>query len=285
MPVVDEQCMLSVISTTATGRTCAEPGPSGGPGMKAVMKALDDQHRELDTMLAALDEPDWDRAVPDCPGWTVGDVVLHLAQTDELVMAGVTEGFTAAAERLTGQPRDHGTVDDLIARMVANERGAPAAETFARWRNASAAVRAMLADCDPRRPLPWVVADLPARTLATTRLAESWIHTRDTARAVGAEVATDDRIWHIARLAWRTIPYAFARAGTAPLRGPVAVSLAAPDGGTWEFGDPDAAVTTISGRALDFCLVAARRREPAAADLRADGPDAESVLALVRTYA
>src|SRR5690349_17660109 len=104
--------------------------------MKVVMKALGDQHRELDTMLVALAEPDWERAVPDCPGWTVADVVLHLAQTDELVSAGVGEGFTAAAERLAGGPRDHGTVDDLIARMVANERGASAADVLARWQSA-----------------------------------------------------------------------------------------------------------------------------------------------------
>jgi uncharacterized protein (TIGR03084 family) len=252
--------------------------------MEAILEALADQHRELDTMLAALDEPDWERAVPDCPGWTVGDVVLHLAQTDELVPAGVAEGFTAAAERLTGRPRGAATVDDLIARMVATERGAPAAEVLARWRDASAAVRAMLAGCDPRRPLPWVVTDLPARTLATTRLAECWIHTRDIARAAGADVSADSRLWHIARLAWRTIPYAFARAGTEPLRGPVAVSLTAPDGTTWDFGDTAAATTTVVGRALDFCLVAARRLDPAAAELRADGPDAARVLALVRTY-
>ena len=253
--------------------------------MKAIMQALGEQHEELDVLLTGLREPDWARDVPDCPGWTVGDVVLHLAQTDELVPASVAGGFTAAAAGLTGRPRENATVDDLIARMVAHERGAPAAELLTRWRSASAAVREMLAGCDPRRPLPWVVTDLPARTMATTRLSECWIHTRDIARAVGAEASADDRIWHIARLAWRMIPYAFARAGIAPPRGPVAVSLTAPDGtGTWDFGDPADATTTVTGRALDFCLVAARRREPAAADLRADGPDAASVLTLLRTY-
>ena len=252
--------------------------------VKAIVDALDEQHRELDTLLATLDEADWARDVPDCPGWTVGDVVLHLAQTDELVPAGVANGFTAAAERLAGQPRGEGTVDDLVARMVANERGAPVATTLARWRSASMAVRAMLADCDPRRPLPWVVTDLPARTMATTRLSECWIHTRDIARAVGVDVSTDDRIWHIARLAWRTIPYAYARAGVEPPRGPVAASLTAPDGSTWEFGDAADATTTVTGRALDFCLVAARRLDPADTALHADGPDAAGVLALLRTY-
>lgn len=255
---------------------------SGGPDMKVIMQALADQHEELDALLGGFEECDWERDVSDCPGWTVGDVVLHLAQTDELVPAAQMYGFTAAAERLTGRPRDSGIVDDLIAQMVAHEHGAPAAELLARWRAASAAVRDLLVDCDPRHLLPWVVTDLPARTLATTRLSECWIHTRDVARAVGAEASATDRLWHIARLAWRSIPYAYARAGLDPPSGPVTVSLAAPDGGTWDFGA--GAGTAITGNALDFCLVAARRLDPAAADLRADGPGGLGVLALLRTY-
>jgi uncharacterized protein (TIGR03084 family) len=211
--------------------------------------------------------------------------VLHLAQTDELVPAARISGFPATAERLTGEPLDPGTVDDQVARRVARERGAPGVELHARWRAASTAVRDLLAACDPHDPLPWVVTDLPARTMATTRLSECWIHTRDIARAVGVEVSVTDRLWHIARLAWRSIPYAFARAGLDAPRGPVTVSLTAPDGGTWDFGTGTGAATTVTGNALDFCLVAARRLHPAVAELRADGPDARNVLALLRTYA
>jgi uncharacterized protein (TIGR03084 family) len=252
--------------------------------MKAVLAALADQHAELDALLGGLEEREWDRDVPDCPGWTVGDVVLHLAQTDELVPAARACGLAAAAERLTGRPLASGTVDDLVAQMVAHGRGAPGVELHARWRAASTAVRELLAGCDPRDPLPWVVTDLPARTMATTRLSECWIHTRDIARAVGVEASVTDRLWHIARLAWRSIPYAFARAGLGPPRGPVAVSLTAPVGGTWDFGTGPGAATTITGNALDFCLVAARRLDPAAAELHADGPDGSQVLALLRTY-
>jgi len=220
--------------------------------MKAVMEALTDQHAELDALLGGLQEPDWERDVPDCPGWTVGDVVLHLAQTDELVPAARISGFPAAAERLAGRPLGSGTVDDLVALMVAHERGAPGAELRARWRSASTAVRELLADI---------------------------------VRAVGVEASATDRLWHIARLAWRSVPYAFARAGLDPPPGPVTVSLTAPDGGTWDFGTGAGAATSVTGSALDFCLVAARRLDPAAAELRADGPDAARVLALLRTYA
>ena len=151
-------------------------------------------------------------------------------------------------------------------------------------RAAASAVRALLAESDPRRPMPWVVTDLPARTMATTRLAETWIHTHDVADAVGVALVPGHRLRHVARLAVRTVPYAFSRAGLAPPAGPVAARLTAPGGGTWQIGDEDA-TTTVLGPALDFCLVAARRLDPAASGLTAEGPDADDVLRLVRTYA
>jgi len=251
--------------------------------MEAIMRALGDQHDELDGILSGLDDDAWGRPVPDCPGWSVVDVVLHLAQTDELVVSSADIGFAAAAEKIVGGAVA-GTVDDAVGRMVDHERGAPWPEVHARWRTASAAVREMLGGSDPRRPLPWVVTDLPARTMATTRLSECWIHTRDVAHAVRSQLPATDRIWHIARLAQRTVPYAFTRAGIAPPAGAVAAHLTAPDGSSWDFGPEDAA-TTVTGPALDFCLVAARRLDPSASALTAQGPDADDVLRLVRTYA
>lgn len=247
------------------------------------MQALGEQHRELDDLLAGLDGDAWGRPAPDCPGWSVADVVLHLAQTDELVVAAVDGGFPAAAERVVPGAIG-GTVDDVVERIIEHERGAPAPEVHARWRVAAAEVRALLAGSDPRRPLPWVVTDLPARTMATTRLSECWIHTHDVAVAVGARLAPGDRLRHIARLAVRTVPYAFTRAGLTPPAGPIAARLTAPDGSTWSIG-PDDAPTTIHGPALDFCLVAARRLDPGSSGLTAEGPDATDVLRLVRTYA
>lgn len=88
--------------------------------------------------------------------------------------------------------------------------------------------------------------------------------------------------WHIARLAWRTLPYAFERAGW-ELRGPVALELEG-RGETWQFVPDATPSTTIRGGAFDLCLVAARRLEPEETGLQAEGPDAAAVLELVRTY-
>ena len=254
--------------------------------MDAVVSALGDQHGELERLIAPLDPQHWARPSPDCPGWTVADVVLHLAQVDEWVMAGPVEGHVEAAARMAGGPAGPGdTTDDTAGRMVAHQRGAPPDQVLARWRDSSAALRAFFVAHGPRDPLPWILSDLPARTLATTRIVECWIHTRDVANALGTTTRDGEQLWHVARLAWRTLPYAFTRAGR-PAISPEAVRLVLtpPDGEQWTFG-PDDAPTVVTGPALDFCLVAARRVEPSTTRLLATGPDADAVLALVRTWA
>jgi len=61
--------------------------------------------------------------------------------------------------------------------------------------------------------------------------------------------------------------------------------LTSPAGEVWELAGDELPVTTITGPAEELCAVAARRADPSATSLRADGPDGPAVLALVRTYA
>jgi hypothetical protein len=93
-----------------------------------------------------------------------------------------------------------------------------------------------------------------------------------------------ERLRHIARLAWRTLPYAFARAERT-LSGPVSFELTGPSGSTWSFVPDEDVVTTIRGDGVELCLVAARRIDPGDTGLVGEGPDAAAVLELVRTYA
>jgi uncharacterized protein (TIGR03084 family) len=145
-------------------------------------------------------------------------------------------------------------------------------------------MRAALGAADPHERVTWVTNRLSVHTLTATRLSECWIHTGDIASALGVDLEPTDRLHFVARLAWRTLPYAFARAET-PMQGPVALDLVGPNGDHWRF-DPDApALTTIRGSAVEFCDVAARRVEPGATGLVGEGPDAHAVLRLVRTYA
>ena len=168
--------------------------------------------------------------------------------------------------------------------MVVAERGTSGAAVRDRWQTDADELRAVFASCDPSKRVQWVSGDMSARSLATTRLSETWIHTGDVAEALGVELPPPDRLWHIARLAWRTVPYAFARSGR-ELSGPVAFELGAPNGELWEFFPESEPATFIRGDAIDLCRVAARRVDPAHTTLQGEGPDADAVLELVRTYA
>jgi uncharacterized protein (TIGR03084 family) len=250
--------------------------------------ALGDQHAELAGLLAGLTREQWD-APTRCTGWTVSDVVLHLAQSDELAIASLEDRFVeavsaAAPTGVSQQSGLAGSVDDWAAASVAAQRGAPPAEVHQRWRQSATDMRQAMADADPHRRVQWVGGTLSVTTLATTRLSEAWIHGGDVAEAVGVELDRSERLRHVARLAWRTLPYAFARSGR-ELGGTVAFELSGPEGDDWHFAPDGEALTVIRGDGIELCEVAAQRRAAATTSLQGDGPDAAAVLVLVRTYA
>jgi len=248
-----------------------------------IVSALVDEQAETAKLLAGIDATT-SQLASRCSGWTIADVLLHLAQSDELAIASLTGTFVAGrGGALSGWERG-APVDQNIDAMVDRERGAPFDQLVDRWKVAAAELVTVLDNMNLSTRVPWVVGELSARALATTRLSETWIHTGDIADALGVEVPPSDRLQFIARLAWRTLPHAFSMAGLT-MSGPVAFRLQGPSGNTWEFLPDEPALTTVSGSAVDLCEVAARRHDAVGTTLRADGPDAANVLALVRTYA
>lgn len=251
--------------------------------MDAAVEALAAQQAELAALLGNLEEPAW-HAPTRCVGWDVADVVLHLAQTDEMAVGSATGRFAAVTAELVDGLREVASIDGMVALMVEREKGGASTQLLARWSSGAARLLDALNAMDLATRVTWVAGDLTARTLATTRLAETWIHTGDVAGALSVELAPTDRLQPIARLAWRTLPYAFASAGRTMI-GPVAFRLIAPSGEEWNFVPEEPVVTTIFGPATELCAVAARRVDPSATSLRGEGPNADDVLALVRTYA
>jgi len=229
----------------------------------------------LQGILGLLTEAQW-LAPSAADGWSIADVVLHLAQSDENVVASAA----GASPRMGAAGAE--TVDEWAAREVAAERTEPAA-VFSRWRQAREDAVTALRAADPQAPLQWVTGPVKPATLATTRLAEYWTHGLDITGPFGIDFPDTGRLQHVAWLAHRTLPYAFSLAGETPA--PVRCSLTAPDGATtWTFG-PDDAESEISGPAGAFCRVAAQRLDPARSGLRATGPHAATALRVVRTYA
>ena len=236
---------------------------------------LEAEQDRLEEILGGLGEAQW-MAPSAAPGWSVADVVLHLAQSEEAVVAS-----TGGATLRTG-PGSGATVDQIMDDLVRAERAEPPV-IFQRWRKARRDAVAALRAADPGQPLSWVEAPMKPATMATTRLAEHWAHGLDITGPLGIPFPDTDRLRHIAWLAHRTLPYAFALAGAAAPE--VRCDLTAPDeASSWRFG-PDGADSVISGPAGAFCRVAARRLPPEESGLQASGPHGEAALRLLRTYA
>ena len=242
------------------------------------MTVMDDFVAEalrLQGILGLLTPAQW-QAESGADGWSVADVVLHLAQSDEAVAASA-DGADHRADVAAA-----GTVDGWAARLVDAERTTPDL-VFARWREARDAAVEALRAADPELPLRWVAGPMKPATLTTTRLAEYWAHGLDITAPLGIDFADTDRLRHIAWLAHRTLPYALSRAGEGPAA--VRCSLTAPDQvTTWTFGPGDAD-SQISGSASAFCRVAAQRLDPADSGLRTAGPRGATALRVLRTYA
>ena len=252
------------------------------------------EQERLETILDSLDDAAW--ASPSgADGWSIADVVLHLAQTEEAVVASARgenlgllpddgerddsldemtnrSGSAAGAER---------GIDALMARNVREQR-ADAAAVFERWRNARRAAVAALRDADPAQRLPWAAAPLKPTTLATTRLAEHWTHGLDITGPLDIPFPDTDRLRHIAWLAHGSLPYAFTLVGETPHD--VYCELEAPDGTTWQYGSPETD-SAITGSAGMFCRVGARRLAPEASGLVATGPYGPVALRALRNYA
>jgi uncharacterized protein (TIGR03084 family) len=251
--------------------------------MDVVVDALAAQQEELSSLLGGLADGQW-RAPTRCEGWEVSDVVLHLAQTNEMAIGSATGRLSEVVADLTSGLASTQSIDTAAGAMVARQRGLPPPELLRRWSSSASLFLELVAATDLSTRVTWVAGELSARTLVTTRLAETWIHAGDVAEAVGVHLAPTDHLFQIARLAWRTLPYAFSSAGRA-MAGPVAFRLTSPTGALWDLVPDQSAVTTITGPAVELCAVAARRIDPAHTSLTGAGPDAALVLALVRTYA
>jgi len=117
------------------------------------MTVFDDLGAEQDRLgdvLTALGDADW--AIPSlAQGWTVRDVVVHLAQTEEMALARLTGAPDPAASTSPAAPtspavstdRANRTVEQIMADLVATDGSSPA-EALHRWQQARTGALAAL---------------------------------------------------------------------------------------------------------------------------------------------
>jgi enediyne biosynthesis protein E11 len=119
--------------------------------------------------------------------------------------------------------------------------------------------------------------------LASAGMMELFAHGQDIADALGVRRQRTDRIMHIAGFAARTWDFGYQARGLPTPDVQFRFDLTAPSGKVWTFG-PEEAEQRISGPAVEFCLLATRRRHRADLAVTAVGDDAEAWLDIAQCY-
>ncbi|HEX7444053.1 MAG TPA: maleylpyruvate isomerase family mycothiol-dependent enzyme, partial [Acidimicrobiales bacterium] len=148
--------------------------------MDPAVAALAEQQVSTKSLLEGLTTGDW-RLPTRCEGWTIADVVLHLAQSDEMAAASLQGVLPTGDDTSIAGWGGGSSVDESVALMVDGERGATCSDLLSRWISAADHLTGLLDGMDLSTRVRWVAGDLSARTLAATRLSETWIHTGDVA--------------------------------------------------------------------------------------------------------
>jgi uncharacterized protein (TIGR03084 family) len=123
----------------------------------------------------------------------------------------------------------------------------------------------------------------------SARLMETWAHGQDIVDAIGVDRLPTDRLRHIAHLGVRARPFSYLVRDMAVPDGQIVVEVIAPSGEPWrwEVGDegPDEEIASITGTALDFCLVVTQRRNVTDTGLTLTGRLAEDWISVAQAFA
>jgi uncharacterized protein (TIGR03084 family) len=252
--------------------------------MRSICDDLAAEHRNLDDIVGALSAAQWLTETPS-PGWSVRDQISHLWFFDQRAVMALTDAdaFAADVQWLVA----NGGTD---ASIVPGRSIEPAA-LLQHWREDRHRLIDVASTIDPATRVPWYGPAMAARSFVTARLMETWAHGQDVADAVGAVRRPSARLRHVAHLGVRARPFSYAVHGLPMPAVDVAVRLAGPDGEQWTWGDSDRESdhvrvdNSVSGSALDFCLVVTQRRHLADTGLAVVGEAAEQWMAIAQAFA
>ncbi|MEK9521485.1 TIGR03084 family metal-binding protein [Streptomyces sp. NPDC087908] len=244
-----------------------------------VLDDLREESEALDVLVGEVSEERWSAPTP-AVGWTVAHQIAHLAWTDRAALLAVTDpdGFAAEVAKALAAPERF--VDDGAEEAAK----LPPGELLAHWREGRELLQEALRAVPVGGRFPWYGPPMSAPAMATARLMETWAHGQDVADALGIVRTPTDRLRHVAWIGHRARGYAYLVRGLPVPVEPVRVELVSPRGESWVFG-PEGAAQTVTGPALDFCLLVTQRVHRDDTSLVAVGADAEQWLGIAQAFA
>ncbi|WP_433013152.1 TIGR03084 family metal-binding protein [Kribbella sp. CA-294648] len=247
--------------------------------LDVVLDDLSAESVELDLLVGGLAADGWSTPTP-AEGWTIAHQIAHLAWTDEAARLAAVEPDEFQAELRKAAENPTGFVDDGAAEGAALTPG----ELLTYWRQTRGELQEALRAVPAGQKIAWFGPPMSPASMATARLMETWAHGQDVADALGITRQPSNRLKHVAHLAVRTRDFAYLLNDRQPPAAPFHVELTGPDGDRWTWG-PEDAEQRVSGKALDFCLLATQRRHRDDLDVRAVGAEADEWLGIIQAFA
>jgi uncharacterized protein (TIGR03084 family) len=251
-----------------------------------LLNDLDDEYADCRRLVASWPaaSPEWDLPTP-AEGWAVRDQISHLAFFDDAGRLAMVEPetFTRLVEQAMAQPGDPMEVH-LVRGRAEDGDG-----LLSWWDSAHTGMMAAFADADPAARVPWFGPPMGMLSFISARLMETWAHGTDVADALGLSREPTDRLRHVAHLGVRARDFSYLARGRGVPPGRIDVVLTSPVGEPWNFvagpAGVDGPVASVSGPALDFCLVVTQRRNVVDTALVVDGDLASDWRSVAQAFA
>jgi uncharacterized protein (TIGR03084 family) len=241
--------------------------------VRDILSDLVAEQQFLDQSLQRIPIKVWDMVTPS--KWTVRDTIAHLADFEELGADTIAGGSRIQEWQNASDLRPLRTAATKKGRQMRPQ------DVIEWWRAGRAKVVEPLSHMSGDDRIEWIDGDMSARTFATFRLMETWMHGLDIYATLKLEVEDTARIRHICWLGWKTLPYAFKHVGEH--YEPVRVELIGPAYAKWVYG-PEDTDQIIKGPASDWARIAVRRIDPSKTRLQVSGDFAEKAIQVAKAY-
>ncbi len=248
----------------------------------ALIADLIEEYESLDQRLASLEASQWSLLTP-FRDWTVFDTVAHLWLSERLALEALTEPVSFA-ERVKAQREASAHVKETPPDWRGELSVGGGEQLRARWRADAGQVALKLIQLPAEARIPWYGPSMSVMSFAAARLMETWAHGETLHDALRLKRNVSARLWHVCDLGWRTRAFAQNVHGLPRDDTPIRLTLEAPDGKTWSWGEAKT-LCRITGSARDFARVVCQCRHVRDTRLVVEGEAAVRWMSVAQCFA
>lgn len=235
----------------------------------------------LHDLVAPLADADFARPT-GFKGWTIDAILRHLhvwnqAADMSLRDAEAFNAFFAEVKAYLGK----GGLPVFEAKRLDGLSGQALVAT---WRDFYGPMAERFAEADPSARVVWAGPGMSVRSSITARLMETWAHGQAIYDLLGIVRENEDWIKNVVVIGVNTYGWTFKVRGQTPPDPMPWLSLTAPSGEIWTFGEENAA-ERIEGLAEEFAQVVTQTRNIADTALAVTGPNAAAWMAAAQCFA